>query len=178
MSGSAGYDIRGVYSEWKESWGQAEKAVHMSLSDDMISFDLYAGPVDGYAYCPGGVWDVDYGLTASLVVGIGGSASDVSFTCLSNGRVLKGKLYCGVISAPILVDVGVGWVVDMESVGPGRKISGKYQRYDIENYITKGWVLASPMGTATSGSSVAVTRGASFGIGYAWCNAEYIKTGN
>jgi len=129
------------------------------------------------SYCPGGEWDIDQGVSGSAVVAIGGTANDITFTCTSNNKKCKGKLYCGV--AGVVIDLGVGWIVDFESIGGGRTIRGRCDKYDIKNYITKGWVLIAPLkfagSASTSGNSITFGFGLSGGVGYAWCHVDYVS---
>jgi RHS repeat-associated protein len=129
------------------------------------------------SYCPNGKWDVDHGFSASAVILIGGTGTDITFTCLSNNKKCKGKLYCGIAGG--LVDLGVGWVVDFESIGGGRTISGKCNKSDVQEHISSGWVLIAPLKLAgsagVSGNTVNFGLGFSVGVGYAWCHAAYVS---
>ena len=125
--------------------------------------------------CPNGKWDLDLGVSGTVVAGMGGSAADATFTCLSSGKKCKGKMYCALFGA--VVDFGAGWNIDF---GGGRTVTGKCNNSDIE-YITEGWFVVTPLKllSVTGSSNINVGIGLTLGgIGKYFCRMEYIQCDN
>ena len=123
--------------------------------------------------CPGGKWDVDVGGNASLVIGLGGSRSRITFTCLSTGKKCRGVLDCAVLGP--IVDISAGGSIDIDGdiVGTGRTISGYYCNASIENYHASSWIAVAGI-VGTGGNNVNVTGGLSIGVGKQFCTAKLI----
>ncbi len=143
------------------------------ISNDVInSVDLWGLCSSKCPDCKGGKWDVNTHGNISMVIGMGANRARITFTCLETRKKCTGVLDCSIFGP--IVDIGVGWSFESDTLGGGSTISGYYCNSQIENYHTSSWVMvAGSLGT--SGNNVNVAYGLSIGFAKQFCVAKLIS---